>query len=127
MLGIDLLNHPCDVKVTRDRVLVLDCSDPSMFIFNSDHVLTNRLIIRGDGKQTNYPCRFDIDREYNIIISDCDNHSVCVFNQEGEEIHKFGKRGVGIGEFYQPHGIALDNTGRIIVVCHKGTNCLQIF
>ena len=52
MLGIDLLVYPRVVKVTRDRVLVLDQSDPCMFVFNSDHVLTNRLIARGDGKQT---------------------------------------------------------------------------
>ena len=127
MLGIDLLKHPLDVKVTRDRVLVLDESDPCMFVFNSDHVLTNRLITRGDGKQTNNPCSFDIDREYNIIMSNCSNHCVYVFNQEGEQIHKFRKRGQGIGEFYYPWGIALDNTGRIIVVCGKDTNCLQFF
>ena len=52
MLGIGLLKYPRDVKVTRDRVLVLDVSDPCMFVFNSDHVLTNRLITRGVGKQT---------------------------------------------------------------------------
>ena len=127
MLGIDLLKLPLDVKVIRDRVLVLDGSDPCMFVFNSDHVLTNRLITRGVGKQTNHPCRFDIDREYNIIMSDYFNHCVYVFNQEGEQIHKFGKEGQGIGEFYQPYGIALDNTGRIVVVCAKNTNCLQFF
>ena len=127
MLGIDLLNYPCDVKVTRDRVLVLAVSDPCIFVFNTDHVLTNTLITGGDGKQTNFPCCFDIDREYNIIMTDYKNHCVYVFNQEGEQIHKFGKEGQGIGEFYQPHGIALDNTGRIIVVCHKNTNCLQFF
>ena len=44
MIGIDLLRHPRNVKVTRDRVLVLDESDPCMFVFDSDHVLTNRLI-----------------------------------------------------------------------------------
>ena len=127
MLGIDLLKYPRDVKVTRDRVLVLDVSDPCMFVFNSDHVLTNRLITRGDGKQTNNPLCFDIDREYNIIMSDYRNHCVYVFNQEGEQIHKFGKEGQGIGEFYHPSGIALDNTGHIIVVCDKKTNCLQFF
>ena len=127
MLGIDLLKYPLDVKVTRDRVLVLDVSDPCMFVFNSDHVLTNRLLTRGVGKQTNNPWCFDIDREYNIIMSDFTNHCVYVFNQEGEQIHKFGKEGQGIGEFYQPYGIALDNTGRIIVVCEKNTNCLQFF
>ena len=127
MLGIDLLKLPLDVKVIRDRVLVLAGSDPCMFVFNSDHVLTYRLITRGVGKQTNHPCRFDIDREYNIIMSDYFNHCVYVFNQEGEQIHKFGKEGQGIGEFYQPYGIALDNTGRIVVVCAKNTNCLQFF
>ena len=70
MLGIDLLKYPRDVKVTRDRVLVLDQSDPCIFVFNSDHVLTNRLITRGDGKQTHDPYCFDIDREYNVIVSD---------------------------------------------------------
>ena len=127
MLGIDLLRSPRYVKVTRDRVLVLDDSDPCMFVFNSDHVLTNRLITRGVGKQTNKPFCFDMDREYNIIMSDFSNHCVYVFNQEGEQIHKFGKEGQGIGEFYHPRGIALDNTGHIIVVCEKDTNCLQFF
>ena len=127
MLGINLLSNPLDVKVTRDRVLVLDGSNPCMFVFDSDHVLTNRLITRGVGKQTNSPFYFDIDREYNIIMSDWRNHCVYVFNQEGEQIHKFGKEGQGIGEFYRPFGIALDNTGRIIVVCEKNTNCLQFF
>ena len=127
MLGIDLLRHPCDVKATLDRVLVLDGSDPCMFIFDLDHVLTNRLITRGVGMQTRNPRRFDIDREYNIIMCDYGNHCVYVFNQEGEQIHKFGKEGQGIGEFYLPQGIALDNTGHIIVVCHKDTDCLQFF
>ena len=127
MLGIDLLNNPRDVKVTRDRVLVLNCSDPCMFLFNSDHVLTNRLISRGVGEQTTNPYCFDIDREYNIIMSDYSNHCVYVFNQEGEQIHKFGKEGQGIGEFYHPIGIVLDNTGHIIDVCRKDTNCLQFF
>ena len=126
-LGIGLLKFPLDVKVTRDRVLVLDGSDPCMFVFDSDHVLTNRLITRGVGKQTGNPLCFDIDREYNIIMSDRNNHCVYVFNQEGEQLHKFGKEGQGIGEFYRPWGIALDNTGRIIVVCEKDTNCLQFF
>ena len=127
MLGIDLLKYPRDVKVTQDRVLVLACSDPCMFVFDSDHVLTNRLITSGVGKQTNFPSCFDIDREYNIIMSDRDNHCVFVFSQEGEQIHKFGNEGQSIGEFCRPRGIALDNTGRIIVVCHKDTNCIQFF
>ncbi|KAI6649364.1 PKD domain-containing protein [Oopsacas minuta] len=127
ILGEGLLSYPRDVKVTRDRVMVIDNSDPCMFVFNSDHVLTNRMITRGDGKRTNFPICFDIDREYNIIMSYYHCHCVCIFNQKGEQIHKFGKEGQGIGEFYHPYGIALDNAGHIIVVCQKDNNCLQFF
>ena len=125
MLGIGVLKCPRDVKVPRDRVLVLDGSNPCLFVFSSDHVLTNRLITRG--KQTNSPYCFDIDREYNIIMSDYNSNCVYVFSQEGEQIHKFGKAGQGLGEFCCPYGIALDNTGRIIVVDYKNTALLQIF
>ena len=59
MLGIGLFTSPRDIKVTRDRVLVLDVSDPCMLIFNSEHVLINRIITRGSGKQTNNPYSFD--------------------------------------------------------------------
>ena len=127
MLETDLLKFPRDVKTTRELALVLGSSDPCMFVFDSDHVLTNRLITKGVGKQINSTWCFDIDREYNIIMSDRHNHCVYVFNQKGEQLHKFGKEGQGIGEFDRPFGIALDNTGRIIVVCHKDTNCLQFF
>ena len=127
MLGIGLLKNPSDVKVTRDRILVLAENHPCMFVFDPDHVLTNRIITRGDGRQTSNPCCFDIDREYNIILSDYWNHCVYVFNQEGEQIHKFGKKGQGIGEIYHPWGIALDNTAHIIVVCEKNSNCLLFF
>ena len=127
MLGIGMFTEPRDIKVTLDRVLVLDVSDPCMFIFNSEHLLINRIITRGSDKQTNDPYSFDIDRDYNIMMSDFSNHCVYVFNKEGEQIHKFGKRGQGIGEFSYPYGIVLDNTGRIIVVCEKDTNCLQFF
>ena len=127
MLGISLFTKPRDIKVTRYRVLVLDESDPCVFIFNSEHLLINRIITRGSDKQTNNPYSFDIDKDYNIMMSDYTNHCVYVFNKEGEQIHMFGELGLGIGEFYCPYGIVLDNTGRIIVVSKKDTNCLQFF
>ena len=96
MLGIGLFTYPRDIKVTRDRVLVLDESDHCMFIFNLEHLLINRIITRGSGKQTNSPRSFDIDRDYNIMMSDWSNNCVYVLNKEGEQIHKFGKQGQGM-------------------------------
>ena len=126
-LGVGSLRYPRDVKVTRDKVFVLDRSDPCMFVYDSDHVLIKRLVSRGYGKQTNNPFCFDVDRNYNIIMSDNGNHCVYVFNQEGEQIHKIGRNGRDVGEFVNPYGIALDREGRIIVVCNKSYNCVQFF
>ena len=38
-----------------------------------------------------------------------------------------GMKGQDVEEMYRPYGIALDNTGQIVVVCEKKTNCLQFF
>ena len=127
MLGIGVFNYPRDIKVTRERVLVLDQSNPCLFVFDSNHVLISRLITRGNGKQINNPNCFDIDREYNVIMSDYSLHCVYVFSRDGVQIHKFGKNGQGIGEFIYPWGIALDSSGRIIVVCQKDMGRLQFF
>ena len=127
MLGIGVFSYPRDVKCTRDRVLVLDQSNPCIFVFDTDHVLIKRLITRGNGKQVNNPNCFDIDRVYNIIISDYNNHCVYVFSEDGKQIHKIGKNGQGIGELIYPWGIALDGSGRIIVICQKDMARLQFF
>ena len=127
MLGVSLLEQPLDVKVTYDRIFVLDSSYRCMFVFNMDHDLIDRMISRGDGEQTRKPYCFDIDRDYNIIMSDCNNNRVYIFDEDGDKIHKFGQRGEDIGDFYHPYGIALDERGQIIVVCEKDRNCLQFF
>ena len=127
MLGIGMFCSPIDVKLTRDRIFVLDESEQCMFVFTSNHVLVNRLLTRGSGKQIYNPRFFDIDREYNIILSDSKNNCICVFSQHGDHIHRIGRSGQGIGEFDRPSGIALDNTGHIVVVCQKNNACLQIF
>ena len=131
LLGLGILSKPRDIKVTRDIIMVLDHSDlcTSMVIFNSDHIVTNRLSIasRTNNKQQDGHYCFDIDREYNIITSNYNQHCVSVFNREGELIHSFGEEGQLIGFFYKPFGVALDNEGRIIVVCQKNNNCLQFF
>ena len=127
MLGIGVIKSPLAVKITKDNIFVLDESDPCLFVFTSDHMLINRLITRGENKQTQYPADFTIDKGNNILISDLNNQCVLVFSSKGDKIQEIGRKGQGIGEFVKPFGIALDNTGRIVVVCNKDSGCLQIF
>ena len=51
---------------------------------------------------------------------------VAVFSKEGKFLRQWGKTGSAPGEFYVPHGIALDSQGRVFVA-DRGNNRVQIF
>ena len=127
MLGIGVLKRPQDIKIKQDKIFVLAESDPCLFVFTLEHILINRLISLGEDKQLNNPGCFDVDTANNIIISDRGIQCVLVFNLKGEKIHEIGKKGEAVGEFVDPFGLAIDNLGRIIVICNKETASLQIF
>ena len=101
MLGMGTLVAPRDVKVTRDKVL--DQNNPCLFVFNSDHVLINRLITRGVGKQTSHPYCFDIDREHNITVSDYHNH-LCMYSIRRENRYTSLERKVRVSGSSIIHG-----------------------
>ncbi|MHB1418952.1 MAG: 6-bladed beta-propeller [Bacillota bacterium] len=50
-----------------------------------------------------------------VYISDTGNHRVEVFDQDGNYLFKFGKRGKDQGQFEFPYGIAQDATGNVYV------------
>jgi len=51
---------------------------------------------------------------------------VAKFSKDGKFIKQWGKQGSAPGEFYVPHGIAMDSQGRIFVA-DRGNNRIQIF
>ena len=51
---------------------------------------------------------------------------VAKFSKDGKFIKQWGKEGSGPGEFYVPHGIAMDSRGRLFVA-DRGNNRIQIF
>jgi virginiamycin B lyase len=51
---------------------------------------------------------------------------IAKFSKDGKFIKQWGKEGSGPGEFYVPHGIAMDSQGRLFVA-DRGNNRLQIF
>lgn len=56
-----------------------------------------------------------VNHNNEIIVTDFHNHSVKVFNTEGEFLLKFGSNGEGNGQFNAPTGVAVDINGNIIV------------
>ena len=118
--GKDALIHPCDVKLSKEYIYVLDESNPCLHLFNYNYILLKSVITRGDGMDVVNPYFFFIDKTDNILITDSSSNSIHIYNTEFQLIHK-------ISVSPCPMGIAIDLKGRVIVVCQSEKYCLQIF
>ena len=118
--GKDILKSPCDVKLTKEYIFVLDMSNLCLHLFSYNHILQKSVISRGKGMEVVNPWNFFIDPTDNILISYRDSNSINIFNEEFQLIHK-------ISVSPKPMGITVDKRGRVIVVCCAENNCLQIF
>ncbi|XP_031557997.1 E3 ubiquitin-protein ligase TRIM71-like isoform X4 [Actinia tenebrosa] len=67
-----------------------------------------------------------VDDESRIIVTDCHNHRVQVFNAQGGFMFQFGRKGDGNGQFQCPTGVGIDPEGRI-VVCERLSSRIQLF
>ncbi|XP_066279129.1 uncharacterized protein [Branchiostoma lanceolatum] len=56
-----------------------------------------------------------VDREGNILVSDCGNHCVYVFSEDRQFLFKFGGWGSRHGQLKSPRGVCTDKAGNIIV------------
>ena len=122
--GKSNLFSPRDIKLTQDRIYVLDGGNPCIHIFNTDHSYSHSIVSRGSDGQVGYSLFFTLDIEGNILISDNERHLISVFTHEGELIHEIGE---GSDIFYYPFGIVIDRMNRIIVVDRKEEVPLKIF
>ena len=61
-----------------------------------------------------------------ILVADCLNHRVQVFDSNGTFLRSFGHKGENVGEFNRPFGIATDKD-RKIFVADKDNHRVQIF
>ena len=117
--GKDTLHYPCDIKLYKDNIFILDESNPCLHIYNRDAVLQQSVVTRGRGQQVSNPLFFFIDNFGNILITDYDSNSILILNSEFEFIHKIS--------ISQPIGITMDRDDRIIVTSRASHNCLQLF
>ena len=119
-IGHKELNHPRDVKLSKEYIYVLDVSNPCLHLFNYNYILQKSVITRGEGMDVVDSCFFFIDKTDNILISDRDSNSVLVFTSKFQLVHKIPVSNL-------PAGVTVDNQGRVIVVCQANKDCLQIF
>ena len=67
-----------------------------------------------------------IDSINKVLVCDCENHIIQVFSTEGQFLHKIRTRGVGLGQFTCPLGIAVSPKGHLYVSDHNGHR-VQVF
>ena len=61
-----------------------------------------------------------------MYVSEYGNDRVSVFTSEGGFVTSFGRQGSGPGQFDDPYGLAVDNSG-VVYVCDYGNKRVQIF
>ncbi|XP_034147032.1 tripartite motif-containing protein 2 isoform X3 [Esox lucius] len=120
-IGSGKLMGPKGVSVDRNgHIIVVDNKACCVFIFQPNGKLVTKFGNRGNGDRQfagtlNGPHFAAVNHNNEIIVTDFHNHSVKVFNTEGEFLLKFGSNGEGNGQFNAPTGVAVDVNGNIIV------------
>ena len=61
-----------------------------------------------------------------IYITDTINNHVLIYDTNGTQLHSFGTRGSGEGEFNSPTGLTVDTSGNVYV-CDRDNNRIVVY
>uniref|UniRef100_A0A8C5AER7 RING-type E3 ubiquitin transferase n=1 Tax=Gadus morhua TaxID=8049 RepID=A0A8C5AER7_GADMO len=138
------LQRPTGVSVDLNGdIVVADYDNRWVSIFSSDgkfkyFVILIYCILSLQKKTSNHALTLQYDpfspgphfvavnNKNEIIVTDFHNHSVKVYNADGEFLFRFGSHGEGNGQFNAPTGVAVDANGNIIVA-DWGNSRIQVF
>lgn len=113
----------CVATNNQGDIIVSDYLVHSLFMYDKNGSFLRRICSPSGG--FNHPAFICCDDKNNIIVSDTNNDSVQVFNNEGQFKYQFGKSGSQKGQLKQPFGVATNSTE--IVVVDSGNKRVQVF
>ena len=121
------LDKPLAIKVVRfGEFMVLDRSPVCIHFFNTSGELIRDIIDTRYHQKLINPLYFTLSPEGQIIVSDFSSHSIHVFSGDGTLCWTLGDGGKG-KPLEEPRGIVCDMKGRLVTVCNKKQEALQIF
>ena len=126
-LAEQLIESPCDIKLTADKVYVLCADNPSVQVFTHAGERLRSLVSRGNQLQVIEPRFFCLDAAENILISDYSAHRIQIFSKEGNLIKTVGEEGFQPGMLYLPSGLALTKELSLVVVSLDNNFTFQTF
>ena len=115
------------MKIYQNNLYVMfgKCPTFHLQIFSLEGDLIRCLIPKEEIKLSHF---FTIDQVGNIIVADWLGSQIKIFSNEGDTIHTITNEALTENEkIYFPHGVALDNSNRIIVAQRNYKSCLQAF
>jgi len=118
----DGLRRPTGVWVSDSLVYVTDTGANQIVIFDRKGNAKYRIGQRGTANgEFNFPIHLCAERKptessaEKLYIVDAMNFRLQILQHDGKFISKFGRLGIGVGEFARPKGVALDSDGHIYI------------
>ncbi|XP_035660450.1 tripartite motif-containing protein 3-like [Branchiostoma floridae] len=115
------------VDTRRNHILITQTTGDwhgEVFVYSPDGTLVRTV---GQQQGMKYPQYITVDRKGNILVSDCNNHCVYVYNEDGQYLFQFGSfERNGQDQLYKPRGICTESAGNIIVA-DSGNNRVEMF
>lgn len=122
-------NHEVAVEINKqpikDSPFIVMVSSPRDYA----EITRPSLVFGGLGEtkaKLKLPCGVAVDKKGRIIVADCHNHRIQIFDSEGRYLRHFGLFGDKAGQLNNPSDVAVDNEGNIIV-CDKDNHRIQRF
>eukprot|EP00058_Branchiostoma_floridae_P005568 XP_002591056.1 hypothetical protein BRAFLDRAFT_69390 [Branchiostoma floridae] len=123
--------HGVAMDIVRNHILITKATAQDLvsnlhgevLVFRPDGTIVQTV---GQLQGMKYSRYTTVDGKGNILVSDCYNHCVFVYNEGGQFLFQFGGEGSGEGQLGYPCGIYTDRAGNIIVA-DSGNSRVEMF
>ena len=121
-------SHPTGVSVDclTGNIFVGDCFNDRLQVFDKDGKYLYKFGDRDGAGKIKRPLCIDFYQNQ-IFVSQRTGGCLFLCDLNGTFLQQIGTPGNGEGQFYNPHGIAINQSNGEIFVCDRGNNRVQIF
>ena len=122
------MHKPCDLKLTTEEIYVISPNKfPCVHVFNHTGHKIRSIITHGRGMKVTRAYFFCLDTKNNLLISDCWDHRIKIFSNDGSLLHTIGGNGPQAGMLIYTQGLAMASNLKLAAISWNSKYRLQIF